>query len=72
MRLVILILFTLLCAVPLCGCGDKAEELYKTAQFEEQQFNKPNAARLYQRIVDDYPDSPYASQAKQRLQQLNP
>jgi hypothetical protein len=25
----------------LVGCGDKAKDLYNTAQLEEKQFNKP-------------------------------
>ena len=54
----------------LVGCGDRAKDLYDTAQLEEKQFNKPHAAKLYQRIVEEYPDSPYASQAKTRLAEL--
>jgi hypothetical protein len=54
----------------LAACGDKAKELFETAQFEEQQFNKPHATELYRRIVKDYPDSPYAAQARSRLAQL--
>jgi outer membrane protein assembly factor BamD (BamD/ComL family) len=44
--------------------------LYDTAQLEEKQFNKPHAEKLYRRIVEEYPDSPYASQAKTRLAEL--
>ena len=54
----------------LAGCGDKAKDLYDTAQFEEKQFNKPHAAKLYRQIVEDYPNSPYANQAKTRLAEL--
>jgi len=58
-------------ALPLLvGCGDRAKELYDTAQFEEQQYNAPHAAQLYQEIVDKYPDSPYAAQARDRLKAL--
>ena len=35
----------------LVGCGDKAKELYDTAQFEEKQFNKPHATQLYRQII---------------------
>ena len=49
----------------LVGCGDKAKDLYDTAQF-----NKPHAAKLYRQIVEDYPNSPYANQAKTRLAEL--
>ena len=48
----------------LVGCGDKAKDLYDTAQFEENQNNRPHAAKLYRQIVEEYPDSPYADQAK--------
>jgi outer membrane protein assembly factor BamD (BamD/ComL family) len=54
----------------LVGCGDKAKDLYDTAQLEEKQFNKQHATQLYQRIVGEYPDSPYANQAKARLAEL--
>jgi outer membrane protein assembly factor BamD (BamD/ComL family) len=54
----------------LVGCGDKAKDLYDTAQLEEKQFNKPHATELYRQIVEQYPNSPYASQAKNRLAEL--
>jgi len=54
----------------LAGCGDGAKELFDTAQFEEKQFNKPHATELYRRIVEQYPNSPYAGQAKARLAEL--
>ena len=49
------------------GCGDKAKDLYATAPLEEKQFNKPQATELYRQIVEQYPNSPYASQANNRL-----
>ena len=52
------------------GCGDKAKDLYDTAQLEEKQNNKPHATKLYRQIIEDYPDSPYANQAKTRLAEL--
>jgi outer membrane protein assembly factor BamD (BamD/ComL family) len=54
----------------LVGCGDKAKDLYDTAQLEEKQFNKPHATKLYREIVEEYPTSPYANQAKTRLAEL--
>ena len=54
----------------LVGCGDKAKELYDTAQFEEKQFNKPHATQLYRQIIEEFPNSPYANQAKSRLAEL--
>jgi len=54
----------------LTGCGDNAKDLYDTAQLEEKQFNQPHATKLYRQIVEKYPDSPYANQAKTRLAEL--
>lgn len=56
--------------VLLAGCGDKAKDLYDTAQLEEKQNNRPNATKLYRQIVEEHPDSPYANQAKTRLTEL--
>ena len=36
----------------LVGCGDKAKDLYDTAQFEDKQNNKPHATKLYRQIVE--------------------
>jgi hypothetical protein len=40
----------------------------KTKVFREKQ--KKAAAQAYQDIVDKYPDSPFAEQAKQKVQEL--
>ena len=40
----------------LVGCGDKAKDLYDTAQLEEKQNNKPHATKLYRQIVEAHPD----------------
>ena len=64
-------LFLACCLVMLlAGCGDKAKDLYETAQLEEKQFNKSHATKLYRQIVEQYPNSPYASQANNRLAEL--
>lgn len=53
------------------ACADrKAEELYKTARFEELQTNWSHAGRLYERILADYPKSDQAAEAKDRLSAL--
>lgn len=52
------------------SCGDKAKDLFDTAQLEEKQNNRPHAVQLYRQIVEAYPDSPYANQAKTRLAEL--
>lgn len=54
----------------LVGCGDKSKDLYDTAQLEEKQNNRQHATKLYRQIVEEYPDSPYANQAKTRLAEL--
>ena len=53
------------------GCAaDKSQELFETAQFEEKQNNTDHARKLYQEIVDKYPDSAVAKQAQARLAAL--
>ena len=52
------------------GCGDKAKDLFDIAQLEEKQNNRPHATKLYRQIVEEYPNSPYANQAKIRLAEL--
>ena len=54
----------------LAGCGDKAKNLFDTAQLEEKQNNRPHATKLYRQIVEEYPGLPYANQAKSRLAEL--
>ena len=55
------------------GCAaDKSQELFETAQFEEKQNNKEHAQKLYQEIVDKYPNSPVAKQAEERLKAIKP
>ena len=63
-------LFAVCLLALIVGCGDKAKDLYDTAQFEEKQFNKPHATKLYRQIVEEHPNSPYANQAKARLAEL--
>jgi outer membrane protein assembly factor BamD (BamD/ComL family) len=57
-------------ALALSGCGDRAKDLYETAQLEERQYNPDNAAKLYRQIIDRHPRSPYAEQARERLAEL--
>ncbi len=54
----------------LLGCGDRAQELYDTAQLEERQYNTEHARQLYGEILEKFPDSPYAAQARERLATL--
>jgi hypothetical protein len=57
-------------ALALAACGDRAKELYETAQFEERQFNRTHAVELYREIVQKHPRSPYAAPARERLAAL--
>ena len=61
------VLLVLALTLPLAGCGDGAEELFETAQFEEVQNNREHARKLYNRILRDHPDSPVAARARERL-----
>ena len=56
-----------------CACANpegKSQQLYETAQFEEQQNNFKHAKKLYEEITQDYPATSYASKAKDRLKEL--
>ena len=52
------------------ACGEDPQQLFETAQFEEQQHNQAHAQELYQRILRDYPASPVAPKAEERLKEL--
>ena len=57
--------------ISLSGCsGNRAEELFETAQLEELQNNEDHAKKLYQEIVAKYPDSEYARNARDRLSEM--
>ena len=67
----IIYLLILLLPLFLSGCSNQqAKELFETAQFEEQQFNRDHAKKLYQEILVKYPDSEYAPKAKERIEQM--
>jgi TolA-binding protein len=54
-----------------CSSADeRAHELYSIAELEEQQRNLEHATQLYQEIIEKYPHTPFADQAKARLQEL--
>lgn len=58
-------------ALALAGCGDGAEEMFETAQFEEVQDNEEHARKLYRRILRDHADSPFAAKARERLEAMD-
>ena len=65
------LIFVLLVSFILSGCsGNKPAELYKTAGFEELQNNKEHALKLYQEIIEKYPDSEYAKKADERISEI--
>jgi len=68
-----LILVSVLWIVVLAGSGctgNKAEELFETAQFEEKQNNQGHARQLYEEILREYPKSDAAKAADARLREL--
>ena len=70
MRQIVLILMVIVATV-LSGCsGNGAEQLFDTAKLEELQNNREHATKLYQEIIQKYPESDYAKRAKERLSVL--
>ncbi|MAE68997.1 MAG: hypothetical protein CME06_00855 [Gemmatimonadetes bacterium] len=53
------------------GSEGKAREMADHAAFEEAQGNIPNATKLYQRVVEKYPDTEAAAEARARLSELS-
>lgn len=59
-----------ICVALAVGCGGSeraSSRLMETAAFEEQQNNFAYAGRLYERVVDEYPDTAAAVEARRRL-----
>lgn len=54
----------------LMACGEDPQQLFETAQFEEQQQNQTHAKELYERILRDHAKSPVAGKAEERLKEL--
>ena len=58
-------------AVTVWGCtGSDPDALFDTAKLEERQDNPEHARQLYQRIVDEHPQTAYADKARERLRDL--
>jgi outer membrane protein assembly factor BamD (BamD/ComL family) len=68
--LILLLIVGCLLTVSACT-GNQAEELFKTAQFEELQKNREHAQQLYEDILKKYPQSEYAKKAETRLSELS-
>lgn len=54
----------------LLACGEDPQQLFETAQFEEQQHNQAHARELYERILRDHAKSPIAQKAEERLKEI--
>ena len=54
----------------LLACGEDPQQLFETAQFEEQQHNQAHARELYERILRDHAESPIAQKAEERLKEI--
>ncbi|WP_447968553.1 hypothetical protein [Nitrospira sp. M1] len=54
----------------LWGCGEDPQQLFETAQFEEQQGNRPHAIQLYEQIIQMDANSELAQKAKERIGKL--
>lgn len=57
-------------SILLAACGNKAADLYDTAQFEEVQSNRDHAIKLYEEIERKYPGTEQAKKAQERLKML--
>ena len=67
----IIIAALLAVSMVLSGCsGDGAESIFETARLEELQDNPEHAKKLYRDIIQQYPDSPFAQKAKDRLSSM--
>lgn len=55
-----------------CGGSERgAARLMETAAFEERQNNFAYAAKLYERVVEEHPDSDLAVEARRRLDAID-
>lgn len=63
---IVFLLLGLAIAISSCS-GNNAKELFETAKLEKLQNAPDHAMKLYQEIVNKYPESEYAQKAKERL-----
>jgi outer membrane protein assembly factor BamD (BamD/ComL family) len=71
MRPVVILLLIFMLPVVIACTGGDAEELFKTAEFEELQNNTEHARQLYEEIIKKYPESEYARKASSRLSEMD-
>ena len=63
--------FMMVIFLAVAGCsGERAEDLFETAELEELQHNREHATQLYREILTKYPDSEFAAKAQARLSEL--
>lgn len=67
---VLCVMLTVLMIFSACS-SNNAEELFKTAQFEELQNNQEHAVELYREIIKKYPENEFSQKAKDRLTEIN-
>ena len=70
MKKYILILLTVCCTALTACSSNQGKQQLETAQFEEKQNNKEHAIKLYEEVVTQYPGSPNAKTAQDRLNVL--
>ncbi len=69
---VLIVVFAVVFSLAVSACtGNQAEDLFKTAEFEELQNNRDHAKKLYEDILKRYPQSGYAQKAEAKLSELN-
>jgi outer membrane protein assembly factor BamD (BamD/ComL family) len=73
-RLIQLTLLALCFLFAAPACTKKKTAAEETAARNEafKEGQKLKAAKAYQELVENYPDSPFAAQAKERLDQMGP
>ena len=64
-KLILIMMMTLIMAFSACS-EKKAREMYETAEFEELQKNFVHARKLYQEIIEKYPNTEYSRKASSR------
>jgi hypothetical protein len=74
LRILLSSAFAALLAVGSTACSKKKPEPKKPGELSTQELNKlkDNALKAYGQIVKDYPDSPHAAKAKERIEALKP
>lgn len=67
----LLLILLIIISFGVAACSDNGgQQLLETAQFEEKQHNLDHAKKLYQEILNKYPDTGEAQKAQTRLDAL--